>query len=1113
MHGSSNCFLYVWQVVCRLTYSAGCFTRPVHPETDFSHTTTHVADIGEEIVLVGPSPKVDLFNPAQKSWRELHYNSRNEMREEATITTLGSLLFVAGGQSYDDAHDMTGETMDVVDMHSSASWTVSFNRTLPIGSRAVAAGSMVLFYHPRSFTIMTYNMTDHVTTIMDKSIMYQGAAMYEEMIYLVDRARIDAYNTTDGTWRNTPLRARIRYGINLVFAARVNNAPTLLVVTFRDVVRVDPVSGTFTSLVTIGFVRSGVIHNNLMVLLFGPSKAVVNSIVIYNVRDDHRYSWQYDDYSFRYSAVAALNNTLYIANWRPNANFDSGRRLLVYNVDHSHHDFIRLKPMDYVLQYRDSMVGAHFSSQDTRVTVHDLTSAQTTEIQVNFTQRGRVLARAAADYVFFYGGELEGSTEQPLDLLVLCMQTREQWYIATVPSPYRADMVRALGNLIFFPEDTDPVIHVFDASARQWTQRTELASKTIPDMVVRTADSIVYLSTIRDTTAFDIYYAASHTWKTLDLEVGSRLHGVALVQNHLYVAGGMASNGTLLNSLIIFSLNTTNKATVHLSQPRALPAVRQLGSYIAVIGGVKDDHLRLSDVINIFQLNGEIRHNMQLQQPERLGLNFGTTTIGDSLYSRYNSNVYRFDSNAPSSTAPNPHRLLLPVMAGSAIRAVGSYLVAWGEFYNQQEFYFYDTTTPTSLHLITPLSRGVFFWRNSVILYFNGIMKIDLPVVSSLKEKTLYLPDHASWTPSAYGRGLKYSWEMRPLGQLELRIPGVAETFDIGPCQLQGGKHELSLTITDRCGLSTRVIGGVNVIPAPNVTPAGWKSDYECNSSPKLYALVEHAANPQWMIDGRSRTGDTLVLEGLTCGRTYNICVLASNPSGVTSKCKDIRINANLLKILLPIAGGLGLGLVATVVGVTRRKFMKVKKQELELKSMLSEAKREMIDSKAGKIISSTSWEWTPSDAYTYCALNQLPVTFDTSQLGFDKKHGPLDINIWFQGTIMATSKKKAKTGRLSFLHLSLLDDEHRFDIYAPQSPKFEVNVDPSSFVLSDGGAVMLTVWIKLKITTKADIQLVIVSERTRRYSSITFTVVGKPSPWIDVDDVEVSDQILGQGG
>lgn len=205
--------------------------------------------------------------------------------------------------------------------------------------------------------------------------------------------------------------------------------------------------------------------------------------------------------------------------------------------------------------------------------------------------------------------------------------------------------------------------------------------------------------------------------------------------------------------------------------------------------------------------------------------------------------------------------------------------------------------------------------------------------------------------------------------------------------------------------------------------------------------------------------------------------------------------------------------LIGAIVGIVlfRLRLNKSREQEIELKSLLNEAKQETMAQRGTEIIHTTTWEWSPDESYSFSPLEKLPLHFDMSNLGFSKKNDPVDINYWIQGTVVISAKEK-KRSISSFLHQSLIQGRH-VEIYAPKSPKFEVKVDPTSFNVEDGSVMTVTVSVLMKMTTKSKIKLVIVLEKEKIYSSIDFTLVSKPSPWIDVDDIEMSGQLLGQGG
>jgi hypothetical protein len=120
-----------------------------------------------------------------------------------------------------------------------------------------------------------------------------------------------------------------------------------------------------------------------------------------------------------------------------------------------------------------------------------------------------------------------------------------------------------------------------------------------------------------------------------------------------------------------------------------------------------------------------------------------------------------------------------------------------------------------------------------------------------------------------------------------------------------------------------------------------------------------------------------------------------------------------------------------------------------------------------------------------------------------------VDVDISVQGDIIFTLKRKT---RKPFKE-RLLGNPHTIDIYVPQSPKYEIQVEPSSFDINDDDPAHVTVFSKMRMTSKCTICLIIVCEEQRIYSAIEFKMESKPSMWIDIDEITMTGDFLGGGG
>jgi hypothetical protein len=202
------------------------------------------------------------------------------------------------------------------------------------------------------------------------------------------------------------------------------------------------------------------------------------------------------------------------------------------------------------------------------------------------------------------------------------------------------------------------------------------------------------------------------------------------------------------------------------------------------------------------------------------------------------------------------------------------------------------------------------------------------------------------------------------------------------------------------------------------------------------------------------------------------------------------------------------LSALALAAFLVRRRIQSTRAHEFELQSLLTQAKSDELKKDGVSIIQTTTWEWQPSDDFTYQLVDNLPFTIDTSSLKVASKNA-VDVNLWVQNEITFLSSKSHKDRKL---HERLLAGTH-IDIYAPRSPKYEIKVEPSSFTLEEGVPVPVTVSSKMRMTTKSKICLVIVCEQKKIYSVLEYKLESKTSMWIDLDEVETTDDYLGGGG
>jgi hypothetical protein len=211
--------------------------------------------------------------------------------------------------------------------------------------------------------------------------------------------------------------------------------------------------------------------------------------------------------------------------------------------------------------------------------------------------------------------------------------------------------------------------------------------------------------------------------------------------------------------------------------------------------------------------------------------------------------------------------------------------------------------------------------------------------------------------------------------------------------------------------------------------------------------------------------------------------------------------------------GGTVLVVGAVVAVLARRRMLAGKKHEIELELMLTQAKSEALKQDDGiTIVRSTTWHWIPGDDFTYKPIDKTRYMVDYSSLSSLAKEA-VKVSTWSQSEITFRLRDSKPTRKKkSFLKEELIGGS-TIDIYPPQSPKYDVKVEPASFNIDSDEVIRVTVSSLLRMTTKCKICLMVVDEREKVYSAIEFKMSSAMSTWIDLDEVQTSGEYLGGGG
>jgi type II secretory pathway pseudopilin PulG len=396
----------------------------------------------------------------------------------------------------------------------------------------------------------------------------------------------------------------------------------------------------------------------------------------------------------------------------------------------------------------------------------------------------------------------------------------------------------------------------------------------------------------------------------------------------------------------------------------------------------------------------------------------------------------------------------------------------------------------------------------------------DIPsFTTNLNDVIVLCNDSTTVLVNADGEQVDYSWTIDGKA-----VPGEFSKVNVSVSDLRcESSHKLCAIATNPSGTSQscsllQVLSYESIFdgPQPYIEQFLWFSESQVQLHVKL--LNPECTNHTWLMNGVDMGAHGTQQSEITVHLSTKI---ENTEFQVEALCINNLIRSRPYKFtnitsLTPLGLSLIIISVALIVAVPilvsvvyRRRLNRSKQQQEDLEMMLSQAKSESIRARDNvTILQPTTWEWIPSDGYTFKAIDNLPFNIDFSALNFSSKNA-VDTDVFVQGDIMFSSKQKAKTG----VKTPLLKSTHHVDIYVPKSPKYEIVVEPASFNVNSRSPVQVTVSSKLRMTAKCTICLIIVCEQDQTYSAIEFKLESKPSMWIDIDEVKMTEEFLGGGG
>jgi hypothetical protein len=1155
--------------------------------------------IGDKLVFVNDvDQEFFIYDPVSGNWTQ-------RSSPHALATSAYALI---GQQLIYPAFPRDG-TVDVIDFSGSVLTHRSIQHTSVVPeSSAVAAGNTVIFGAPNQFNLVLVDIEANTTSNVRLNYTWNAVAGEGDTAYFFHHEQTQVYSAHNGTWTVIPLNREIQDAI--VQHAVLFNGSAILI-TNRNIVKLDILTGTWETLIRTTFpsVHNAILHDGTLFMIVGPNDQIANTILTHNLYTGRRFAWPYNRHNFRHSSLAAFGDKLYIVNW--NTNYLLAFPIFVYDIKDTHYSLVSSPSGSgsytenfylYSASHGEYLVFTSFSLPTSQVFMYNLGDGSWRSWPWPNPRFGTEIV-SSERYVAISGGFDFDLNLFTASVDIYDVET-DTWSEATVPRGVSHHVILLDDTLFFFDNFRSEGMHyveIYNISRSQWTSH-ELTDEHGMYTSIKSHNHLFFISKVAS--AIDVYDIINQRWKSVQLSQPRSYFELIEAGPYLYIVGG-----SFTASIEVFSLDTLEfTALLNLSEARMSIVAAYASPYVAFIGGIRSN-AALSSTIDIYNTDNGHWSRVSLPQPELLGLEFGVLVIGQSIYLRSNSYLYIL-----TPALGKVEQFLTPFLSGNNMISLDKHLIGYGVSDTVGVFYFRDTTTRSWWHMEIPDFRPSFrpiVWKNNVIIYANGLVFIELPViVNTFEDKQLFMNQEISLEVDAVGHRLSYMW-FRDL--IEIEDETNSSLILHGDNSVSGSYLAL---VQDHCGRRTAQSTQVTLVGKPEFYMQLQDQMVLCSNSSLAFSAFP-APDPvtvEWTLDGNplnsADQGDnenhrTVAINSLACDSTHRICAHAANPSGQTESCSEIHVvsidsvfdgpyeireafvsegskvvlevdildsrctshtwfedgtprknssesessldvevtddietnryyvvatcvqgstlRSNPIQIklsALPLGGFIAVIIVSftvvvgAIVGVVmfRLRLNKSRQQEIELTSLLNEAKQETMAQNGTQIIHTTTWEWSPDESFSFNSLEKLPLNIDTSNLGFNKKSDPVDINYWHQGTVVLSTKDK-KRSISSFLQQSLIGGHH-VEIYVPRSPKFEVKVDPTSFHISDDGSIVtLTVSVLLKMTTKAKIRLVIVLEKEKIYSSIDFTLVSKPSPWIDVDDIEMSNQILGQGG
>jgi serine/threonine protein kinase len=684
----------------------------------------------------------------------------------------------------------------------------------------------------------------------------------------------------------------------------------------------------------------------------------------------------------------------------------------------------------------------------------------------------------------------------------------QQWAILFEDSWISASLIHG-ESLVFQARST---VHLYNLNTGETTSvQSPEATYAFYETILAVGDYAIFVR--RGTRRFHILNVKSLTWTTIDLPtIPTTSSNTAMIvrghENVVYIARVGRIDTIDLSTMTLTSING-----IPMEQPEIIDA---FGSKVTFLSSTSNS----GNLIAVFEISTRtwtsVLTTYRYQRRVLLMQNYIVSNVDD---------IIQWMEFPVMLNTINDEERFIGQSVDFTVNAIGSGISPTWTFGSStlQNF-------SLSLHNLTEQDSGRYTIRitdrcQNAMSQTSTLQVHGVPSFARQLTESIILCDESSRIQAnVSGKAMQVRWEIdnQLLDTTDRDYINVSKGKLALACNSQ---HQLCAVASNpsgqvRCCATVQLRSIDSIFDGPR--PASAQLTYFTDSVVDLVVnlLHEDCTEHLWLLNGRE-IGEaqprnsvlSVTISQLVTANEYKVRAICGNS---ILESNVFAFDASRVSSFTPegvaffVVGAFALLVGAIVTGIlVQRRLKRSKQHEIELENLLNQAKSESYKPKDGvSIIHTTTWEWSPGDSYTYRPIDDFPCEIDTSLLKYSFKNA-VDVDVWIQGDIVFSPKEKgnAKDKRERLLN------GLQMDVYVPQSPKYEIKVEPASFTLQGNKQIRVTVSSIVRMTTKTKICLIIVSEQQMIYSVVEFKIESKPSMWIDIEEIKMTGDFLGGGG